>query len=72
MEAKGPFETEELSIVVLSETKNANNDVTEERKYGFRRSYFYGSEHNAFVSVNVVSNIFFFFWQQLFFIFEWG
>lgn len=58
IEADGPFQTEELSIVILSETKNEDGIATDDRKYGLRTSYFYGREHKEFISVNLLSNLY--------------
>jgi len=47
----GPWNVEYITITIMMETINFYGDVTYERKYGHRRSVFYGETHIPFLAL---------------------
>jgi hypothetical protein len=55
-EARGPFESEDLGVVILVETLNIEQNTDVDRQYAFRGSEIYENTFEAWSTVFVISN----------------
>ena len=54
---QGPFYEEQISVVIIVETKNAAGNTARDRQYDFRGSDLLNSTYSPFVTFNITRSV---------------